>query len=125
MALSPTVRFVIAGVFLAVGLMWLFLAAFLNKTYWAFLTLVPMTLLAVPLVISPPTTQGEGGFFQSLSNFMVGVFFASIFGLIIVLRHVKAITTLDFILTLNSICFMLTAVVWIVTAVKSRGYSSY
>lgn len=116
--LSPTVKFIIAAVFLALGLFFIILAAALDKTYWAFTVLIPILFMAIPLVLVPPNPDGEGSFFESMANFFVGIAISSVFGLIFVLKHCEVITGKDLAFTITAIVFLIISVVFVTLAVR-------
>jgi hypothetical protein len=121
MALSTTLKFVIAGVGISLGLFFLVLACALGTaSAWPMTLLIPFLFVVIPLVIVPPNPDSDGSFFESLANFCVGVAAASVVCLPIVLKHIKVITTQSLILSIFSIIFLITGGVFVTLAVNKN-----
>jgi len=109
---------------LAIGIALIILAAVLAKSYYVFLSLVPMFLLPFPLMFCGPKENSfeEETFLEMCGHFLTGVLVACLFGTVATMAVVKAITTLALILSLIGMFVMMASVIWFSKADRDSSY---
>eukprot|EP00474_Spongospora_subterranea_P003416 CRZ03874.1 hypothetical protein [Spongospora subterranea] len=89
---------VIAGAGLSLSLVFYFLSAILDHTWWNFLALIPLMLMAIPFLFCLADSQGyaENDAWLNMGQFFTGFLGVSFFAVIFLNYHLGAIVARQF-----------------------------
>lgn len=115
---------ILSALGLAIGLALLILSAVLDGSYYAFCALIPLLMLAFPVVFCLPKGDSfsEETFFEMCGYFLVGFFLCSVIGSVVIMYRVEAISGKSLILSLIGMVVMAASIIWFSKADSQDSY---